>query len=225
MEYIEAEDVIVCRGECGYRYPVRDDIPVMLIDEAEKPCIRIRRGQLTRESRRCSGDRQARFGGRPGRDRTLCRPVPGGVGDRPSGARSAGCCRASSTSCVFGMGGSGVSGDVVQALVEPRLGVPWRTIKSYGPVPEWVGRNTLVFSVSYSGNTEETLAAFEEIHAQGRRPVAVSSGGRLAELAASYGVAHVRIPAGLQPRASLGFLALPAVGDPCGDRPRSRMLR
>ena len=32
-----AENVIVCRGECKYRYPVRDDIPVMLIDEAEKP--------------------------------------------------------------------------------------------------------------------------------------------------------------------------------------------
>jgi uncharacterized protein len=37
VEYVPAEDVIVCRGECGYRYPVRDDIPVMLIDEAEKP--------------------------------------------------------------------------------------------------------------------------------------------------------------------------------------------
>jgi uncharacterized protein len=37
IEYLPKEDVIVCRGECGYRYPVRDDIPVMLIDEAEKP--------------------------------------------------------------------------------------------------------------------------------------------------------------------------------------------
>jgi len=37
VEYIENENVIVCRGECKYRYPVRDDIPVMLIDEAEKP--------------------------------------------------------------------------------------------------------------------------------------------------------------------------------------------
>jgi uncharacterized protein YbaR (Trm112 family) len=36
VTYIEAEQVIVC-SVCGYRYPVRDDIPVMLIDEAEKP--------------------------------------------------------------------------------------------------------------------------------------------------------------------------------------------
>ena len=37
VEYLQDEEVIVCRGECGYRYPVRDDIPVMLIDEATKP--------------------------------------------------------------------------------------------------------------------------------------------------------------------------------------------
>ena len=36
IDYHEDEQVIVCRT-CGYRYPVRDDIPVMLIDEAEKP--------------------------------------------------------------------------------------------------------------------------------------------------------------------------------------------
>ena len=37
VEYIESSSVIVCRGECGYRYPVRDGIPIMLIDEAERP--------------------------------------------------------------------------------------------------------------------------------------------------------------------------------------------
>ena len=110
---------------------------------------------------------------------------------------------------VYGMGGSGISGDVVQALVEPRLGVPWRTVKGYGPVPEWIGRNTLAFLVSYSGDTEETVAAFQAIRDRGARAVVVSSGGRLAELAAGYGVAHVPIPGGRQPRASLGFLALP----------------
>jgi uncharacterized protein len=36
VDYLEDQQVIVCRT-CGYRYPVRDDIPLMLIDEAEKP--------------------------------------------------------------------------------------------------------------------------------------------------------------------------------------------
>ena len=37
VEYREADSEIVCVGSCRYRYPVRDDIPVMLIDEAIKP--------------------------------------------------------------------------------------------------------------------------------------------------------------------------------------------
>ena len=37
VEYRADEQLIVCVGECRYRYPVRDDIPVLLVDEAEKP--------------------------------------------------------------------------------------------------------------------------------------------------------------------------------------------
>jgi uncharacterized protein YbaR (Trm112 family) len=33
LDYREDESVLVCTT-CGYRYPIRDDIPVMLIDEA-----------------------------------------------------------------------------------------------------------------------------------------------------------------------------------------------
>lgn len=117
---------------------------------------------------------------------------------------------------VLGMGGSGISGDVLRAVVEPRLAVPVVTLKGYGPLPEWVGRNSLVFAVSYSGNTEETLAAFEQAHDRGARGVTVSSGGRLAELASMYGVTHVGVPTGLQPRASLGFLSLPLLAVLCG---------
>ncbi len=113
---------------------------------------------------------------------------------------------------VLGMGGSGVSGDVTRSVVEPRLPVPLSVIKSYGPLPEWIGRNTLVFAVSYSGTTEETVAALEEAHERGTRAVAISSGGPLEEMATSYGLAHIRIPSGLQPRASLGYLTLPILG-------------
>lgn len=37
VEYLPADETIVCRGECRYIYPVRDGIPVMLIDEATTP--------------------------------------------------------------------------------------------------------------------------------------------------------------------------------------------
>lgn len=113
---------------------------------------------------------------------------------------------------VLGMGGSGVSGDVIQSVVEPRLPVPFRVIKSYGPLPEWIGRNSLVFAVSYSGSTEETVAALEEAHERGCRAVTISSGGPLAEMARRYGLAHIQVPTGLQPRASLGYLTLPILG-------------
>lgn len=32
----EGSDELVCQG-CGNAYPVRDDIPVLLVDEARKP--------------------------------------------------------------------------------------------------------------------------------------------------------------------------------------------
>jgi uncharacterized protein YbaR (Trm112 family) len=33
----EGDDELVCTGPCGYAYPVRDDIPVLLVDEARTP--------------------------------------------------------------------------------------------------------------------------------------------------------------------------------------------
>jgi glucose/mannose-6-phosphate isomerase len=110
---------------------------------------------------------------------------------------------------VLGMGGSGVSGDVVRAILESRVAIPVSVLKSYDPIPAWVGRNTLVFAVSYSGGTEETVAAFEQVHGRGSRIVSISSGGRLEELAADLGLAHVAIRPELQPRAALGYLVVP----------------
>ena len=37
IEHVESEEKLVCQGECQRRYPIRDGIPVMLIDEAELP--------------------------------------------------------------------------------------------------------------------------------------------------------------------------------------------
>jgi glucose/mannose-6-phosphate isomerase len=109
---------------------------------------------------------------------------------------------------VLGMGGSGISGDICRAVLGGSSPVFWQTVKGY-ELPAWVGRRTLVFAVSYSGNTEETLEALEAALRRGARVVAVASGGRLIERAASLGLPVIRVPGGLQPRAAVGYLTMP----------------
>ena len=94
------------------------------------------------------------------------------------------------------------------APASPALPVPYQVVRGY-ELPAWVSERTLVVAVSYSGNTEETLSCVERALPRGCRPVCVASGGRLAELAAQHGLPLVAVPAGLQPRASIGYLAMP----------------
>lgn len=109
---------------------------------------------------------------------------------------------------ICGMGGSGFSGDVVAAAVGSAMRVPVITTKGY-ELPAFVGRRTLVFAVSYSGSTEETLAAAALAARAGAPMVAVTTGGALAQLAAEAGAATILCPSGFQPRAAIGMLVAP----------------
>jgi glucose/mannose-6-phosphate isomerase len=109
---------------------------------------------------------------------------------------------------VAGMGGSGIAGDVLAALAYFRSPVPVVTVKG-DRLPAFVGPGTLLVAVSYSGNTDETLAAVEEGLSAGARLVAVCAGGRLAELAERHGAPVVRVASGRMPRAALWSLVVP----------------
>ncbi|HEY2667636.1 MAG TPA: bifunctional phosphoglucose/phosphomannose isomerase [Actinomycetota bacterium] len=109
---------------------------------------------------------------------------------------------------VLGMGGSGISGELLRSVLAPLAPVPVVTIRDYD-VPAWVGPGTLVFAVSYSGDTEETLSAFRQAAARGARIVAVTTGGTLAGEAAAGGYPVVLVPGGLMPRAALGYVGVP----------------
>lgn len=110
---------------------------------------------------------------------------------------------------VLGMGGSGISGDVVSVLAPGAgLAVPVVTVKGY-TLPAFVDAHCLVFAVSYSGNTEETLESFEKARQVGAKVVAVTSGGALASAAGEDGIPLFSVPPGFQPRASLGYLFVP----------------
>ena len=110
---------------------------------------------------------------------------------------------------VLGMGGSGIAGDVLAAVAGPSLAVPVIVLKQYR-TPRFVGPRTLAFALSYSGDTEETLAMASGAAEAGARLVAVSRGGALAELVAARGGLHVSCPADVPvPRAALGALLAP----------------
>ena len=57
---------------------------------------------------------------------------------------------------VLGMGGSGVAGEILQAIGKEQLRLPVVLVGDYS-LPAFVGPDTLVFAVSFSGETEETL--------------------------------------------------------------------
>ena len=110
---------------------------------------------------------------------------------------------------VLGMGGSGIAGEVLQAAAGPYLPVPVLNFRSYN-VPAFVGEGSLVFAVSFSGDTEETVEAVTEAALQGARVVVVTCGGELGHRAESWDAPIVRLPPGIPtPRAGLGALSVP----------------
>jgi len=107
------------------------------------------------------------------------------------------------------MGGSGIAGDVLGAAAGPFMAVPVTVVKSY-TLPAFVGEGTLVFAISCSGNTEETIETAADAAVAGARVVAVTSGGKLARLASSWGAPVIRVPDTIpQPRVGLGAMAIP----------------
>ncbi len=110
---------------------------------------------------------------------------------------------------VLGMGGSGISGDVLVAAAAPFMPVPVTVVKGYEP-PDFVGTGSLVFAMSFSGNTEETLEAAAGAFEAGASLIVVAGGGTLVELAGEWNVPVVPVPSDIpQPRAAIGAMAIP----------------
>lgn len=82
---------------------------------------------------------------------------------------------------ITGMGGSSNAGKIIQSLIEKDSKIPVTVYNDYG-LPGWVNENTLVVLNSYSGNTEETLSAYEVVKEKGCKVVGVATGGKVAEM-------------------------------------------
>jgi glucose/mannose-6-phosphate isomerase len=111
---------------------------------------------------------------------------------------------------VAGMGGSAIGGLLARAVLGDRASRRISASRDYG-LPAWTTPDTTVLCSSYSGETEETLAAFEAAGALGARRIVCTTGGRLAELAREESVPVIGIPGAFQPRAAIGYMLVTAL--------------
>ena len=111
---------------------------------------------------------------------------------------------------VCGMGGSAIGGDLALAALGDRATRPITVVRGYA-LESWIPPETLVLCVSYSGETEETLACFEAAGAAGAQRVVLTTGGTLARLARDEGVPVIGVPAGMQPRAAVVYMTMGAL--------------
>jgi glucose/mannose-6-phosphate isomerase len=106
---------------------------------------------------------------------------------------------------VAGMGGSAIGGDLASAALGDRLTKPMVSARGYA-LPPWAAAGAAILCSSYSGETEETLALYAAAGALAARRLVATTGGALAELARRDGVPVIGLPAGLQPRAAVGYM-------------------
>ena len=109
---------------------------------------------------------------------------------------------------VVGMGGSAIGGDIARSFLASEMLIPFEICRNY-VLPEYVDDETLVIAASYSGNTEETLAAVDDALERSAMIVALTTGGLLEEVAQLNEIPKLKLPAGLQPRAAIGFSFVP----------------
>lgn len=112
------------------------------------------------------------------------------------------------TIVVAGMGGSAIGGELLKDWGRDKMTVPIEVNREYS-LPLYASKKTLVFVVSYSGETEESLGIFLDAIKRRCMTVCISSGGKLLQFAEKLKVPYLRVPSGMPPRAALPYLFLP----------------
>jgi len=109
---------------------------------------------------------------------------------------------------VAGMGGSGIGGEILKDWLRDELSIPIEVSSDY-TLPACVNEDTLVFAISHSGETEETLSSFVDALRRKCMIVSITSGGHLLSFSKRLSLPFVQIPGRLPPRAAIPFLFFP----------------
>src|SRR5665213_1635156 len=111
---------------------------------------------------------------------------------------------------VLGMGGSAIGADLVRSYLFGSLDVPFFVNRSYA-LPKFANAQSLVIASSYSGNTEETLSAFEQAVERKLPIICITTGGTLGRRAKELKLPVISQPPGFQPRAALAYSFVPVL--------------
>lgn len=117
--------------------------------------------------------------------------------------------RHSSGFVVCGMGGSAIGAELARGMIGDRLTGPLIVSRSYG-LPTWVNSDWAVLASSYSGNTEETLASFQEAGEAGTHRWVAGTGGELGERAREANIGVIGLPGLFEPRMSVAYMTVVA---------------
>src|ERR1051325_970164 len=109
---------------------------------------------------------------------------------------------------ITGMGGSGIGANLVESLTFGKIPIPITVCKGYN-IPQFVSPHTLFIACSYTGTTEETLAAVQKAMLKRAHIICITSGGKLLEVAKEYNLFYMQIPGGSKtPRAMVAFMLI-----------------
>jgi glucose/mannose-6-phosphate isomerase len=109
---------------------------------------------------------------------------------------------------VAGMGGSAIGGELLKDWTRDKAPVPIEVSRNYS-LPSYANEKSLVFIVSYSGETEETLSTFLDAAKRKCMIFCISSGGNLLKFAEKLKRPYLRVPSDMPPRAALPYLFVP----------------
>lgn len=109
---------------------------------------------------------------------------------------------------VTGMGGSALPSDLVNLVFATKLPTPIHINRSYTIAPNLLTPSTLVIACSFSGNTEETISAYNQANSSNIRTVVIAGGGELIRLAQQLEKPYVQLikeSPNFQPRMGSGY--------------------
>jgi len=106
---------------------------------------------------------------------------------------------------VCAMGGSALSGDLLDIYFEDqKIKTPLFVHKDYN-LPRRINENHLIICISYSGDTQETITAYQEALKRESPLVVIASGGKLGSLCEKNKTPWAQVPVGLPPRMAIGY--------------------